>query len=78
MNVQFLGIILTVLRLEVSVFDVCITNQFQITFSRRGGGVDPIVEVTVHVNSKEENSFVPITSQNSVSVVAKVTFLIFL
>jgi hypothetical protein len=66
--------ILTVHRLEVSVYNVCIANQFQITFARRE--VDPLVEVTV--NSKEEHSFVPITSKNSVSVVAKVTFLIFL
>jgi hypothetical protein len=37
------------LRLEVSI----ITNQFQTTFARGGGG-DPFVKVTV--NSKEENS----------------------
>jgi hypothetical protein len=44
---------LTVLRLEVSVYNVYITNQFQTTFTRGGGG-DPLVEVTV--NSKEEIS----------------------
>jgi hypothetical protein len=35
---RFLGIILRVLRLEVSVFNVYITNQFQTTFARVGGG----------------------------------------
>jgi hypothetical protein len=44
---RFLGIILGVLRLEVSVYNVYITYQFQTTFA-------PLVEVTV--NSKEENS----------------------
>jgi hypothetical protein len=35
---SFLGIILKVLRLEVSVYNVFITNQFQTTFARGGGG----------------------------------------
>ncbi len=35
---RFLGIILRVLRLEVSVYNVYITNQFQTTFSAGGGG----------------------------------------
>ncbi len=35
---RFLGIILTVFRLEVSVFNVYITNQFHTTFARGGGG----------------------------------------
>ncbi len=46
-----------VLRLEVSVYNFYITNQFSnhIFFARGGGGGgDPLVEVTV--NSKEENS----------------------
>jgi hypothetical protein len=47
---RFPGIILRVLRLDVSVYNVYITNQFQL----RGRGVNPLVEVTV--NSKEENS----------------------
>jgi hypothetical protein len=54
---RFLGIILTVLRLQVSVYNVYVTNQFQTTFALGwgGGGVEnPLVEVTV--NSKEENS----------------------
>ncbi len=50
--------------------------QTNLKFLLLGGGADPLEEVTV--NNKEENSFVPITSKNSVSVVAKVTFLIFL
>jgi len=40
LSLRFLGIILRVLRLEVSVFNVYITNQFQITFdfwSSEGG-----------------------------------------
>jgi hypothetical protein len=35
---RFLGIILRVLRLEVSVYDVYVTNQFHTTFARGGGG----------------------------------------
>ncbi len=43
------------LRLEVSVCNAYIANQFQPTFPRGGGGGgDPLVEVAV--NSKEENS----------------------
>jgi hypothetical protein len=33
-----MGIILRVLRLEVSVYNVYITNQFQTTFAQGGGG----------------------------------------
>jgi hypothetical protein len=38
---RFLGTILGVLRLEVSLYNVYITNQFQATFAQgeRGGGV---------------------------------------
>jgi hypothetical protein len=36
-SLRFLGIILRVLRLEVSVYNAYITNQFQTTFSRGGG-----------------------------------------
>jgi hypothetical protein len=46
---RFLGIILRVLRLEVSVNNIYITNKFQTTFARGA-----LVEVTV--NSKEKNS----------------------
>jgi hypothetical protein len=46
-SLRFLGIILRFLRLEVSVYNVYITNQFQTTFA-------PLGEVTV--NSKDENS----------------------
>jgi hypothetical protein len=35
---RFLGIILRVLRLEVTLFSVYITNQFQTTFAHGGGG----------------------------------------
>jgi hypothetical protein len=56
-SLRFLGIILRVLWPEVSAYDVCITDQFQITFAQG------VVEVTA--NSKEENS-IPITSKNSV------------
>jgi hypothetical protein len=52
MLLTFLGIILRVL--EVSVYNDYSTNQFQTTFAREGGGVNPSIEVTV--NSKEENS----------------------
>jgi hypothetical protein len=34
---RFLGIILRVLRLEVSVYNVYITNQFQTTFAQGEG-----------------------------------------
>ncbi len=37
-SLRFLGIILRVLRLEVSEINVYITNQFQTTFAQRGGG----------------------------------------
>ncbi len=55
-SLRFLGIILRVLRLQVSVYKYYFTNSFQITFfCSRGEGGNPLVEVTV--NSKEENSW---------------------
>ncbi len=52
---RFPRILLLVLRLEISVYNVYITNQFQTTFAQGDGGAkNPLVEVTV--NSKEENS----------------------
>jgi hypothetical protein len=51
---RFLGIILKVLRLEVSAYKGYITKQFQATFAGEGGGGDQLVEVTV--NSKDEKS----------------------
>ncbi len=49
-------IILRVLRLEVSVYNVVYnTNQFQTTFPQGGGGgrgENPLVEVTVNSNEK--------------------------
>jgi hypothetical protein len=52
-SLRCMGIILRVIRFEVSFYYVYITNPFQTTFAHGGGG-KPIVEVTV--NSKEENS----------------------
>jgi hypothetical protein len=37
-SLRFLDIILRVLRHEDSVYNVYITNQFQVTFAQRGGG----------------------------------------
>jgi hypothetical protein len=51
-SLRFLGIILRVLRLEVSVYNVYITNQFKATFVRGGGLL---------------RFFDPITSKNSAS-----------
>ncbi len=74
-SLRFLGIILIVLRLEVSIYSVYITNLFQTTFARGEGGGEgeqnPLVEVTV--NNKEENSydFVLTTFKNSASVVSQ-------
>ncbi len=39
MSVQFLGIILRVIRLEVSVYNIYITNQSQTTVAQGGWGV---------------------------------------
>jgi hypothetical protein len=41
---RFLGIILRVLRLEVSVHNVYITNQFQSTFAQGDGGLKSVVD----------------------------------
>jgi hypothetical protein len=48
---MFLGIILRVLRLEVSVYNVYVQTSFKPVL------FNPLVEVTV--NSKGENSFFP-------------------
>ncbi len=53
-SLRFLGIILRVLRLEVSVYNVYITNQFQPTFAQGGGGGEYLLE-EMTVNRKEEN-----------------------
>jgi hypothetical protein len=50
-SLRFLGIILSVLRLVVSVYNVYMINQLKTSFAQ---GDDPLVEVTV--NSKEEKS----------------------
>jgi hypothetical protein len=53
---KFLGIILRVLRLEVSVYNVYITNQFQTTFAQGEGRVKI---VTVNSRSKTLKTFCP-------------------
>ncbi len=58
-SLRFLGIILKLLKIEVSLYDVYITNHLQTTFAHGGKGwgskiQNPLVEVTV--NSKEEKS----------------------
>ncbi len=59
-SLRFLDIILRVLTLEVSIYNVYITNQFQTTVAQGVG---------VKSYSKEENSldFVPITYKDSAS-----------
>ncbi len=57
---RFLGIILRVDRLEVSVYNVYITNQFQTTFLLKGGeGVKSLSRGDYEMNSKEETLFRP-------------------
>jgi hypothetical protein len=66
---RFLGIDLRVLRLEVSVYNVYVTNQFQTTFTQggRGRGV-MLIEVTVHSKEKKtRKTSAPIMSKNSAS-----------
>jgi hypothetical protein len=63
-------VILRVSRLEVSVFNVYITNQFQTTSTQGGeGGVKSVSSGGNASGGKEENSytFVPMTSKNSAS-----------
>jgi hypothetical protein len=85
---RFLGIILRVLRLEVSVYNVYITNQFQTTFAQREGSkiktVVPIMSknsASVHINclhrtkmSKDDPAFSPVvgTGSNSHPKLAKI------
>ncbi len=45
-SLRFLGIILRVVKHEVSVHNVYITNKFRTTFNQGGRGVKPLVEVT--------------------------------
>jgi hypothetical protein len=55
-----MGIILRVLRLEVSVYNVYITDQFQTTFTRGGGGgVNPLEEVAVYCKEENLEDFCP-------------------
>ncbi len=64
-SLRFLGIVLKVLRLKVSVYNVY--TSFKQLMLRGGGGGDPLVEGTV--NSKEETlkTFVSNMSKNSAS-----------
>ncbi len=52
------------LRLEVSVYYVYVTNQFQATFAR---GVRGVGGVTVNSKEKTLKAYVTITSKNSAS-----------
>ncbi len=63
-SLRFLGIILRVLRLEVSVYNVYISKKHVSNHFARGGGGNLLVEVTA--NSKEGQLIVvSITSKNS-------------
>ncbi len=44
-SLRFLGIILRGLRIEVSVYNVYITNNFQPTFAGGGGGGDKSINI---------------------------------
>jgi hypothetical protein len=60
--------ILRVLRLEVSVYNVHITNQFQTTLLKGGGGgVNQLLEVTVKSKNENSEDFCPIHVKNSAS-----------
>jgi|688.fasta_scaffold1104142_1 hypothetical protein len=70
---MFLEIVLRILRLEVSVYNVYITNQFQITFAQAGKmGKIHIRGDCEYQGGKFFQNFVPITSKNSASVHSKV------
>ncbi len=58
-SLRFLDIILRVLRLEVSVYNVYITKQFQTTFAQGRG--NPLVDVSVN------KRFFPVTFKNLAS-----------
>jgi hypothetical protein len=69
---MFLGIILRVVRLEVSVYNVYISNQFRTSFEPillLGGGGNSSVKMTV--NSKTLKTFVLISSKNLASGIAR-------
>jgi hypothetical protein len=51
---MFLGIILRVLRLKVSIYNVYLHHKPVSNHFCGGGGIKSVIEVTV--NSKEENS----------------------
>ncbi len=55
-SLRFLGIIVRALRLEVSVQNVSITKQFQITFARGGGGGIPSPIASKNSASMPEDS----------------------
>ncbi len=66
-SLRFLGLILRVLRLEVFVYNVYITNQFQPTFAHRGLGAKSISRGDCEYEAKLLKLLSPITSKNSVS-----------
>ncbi len=64
-SLRFLGIILKVLRLEVSLYNVYITKQFQSFFAQGVEGGKSVGEVTARRKTLE--TFVPISLKNSAS-----------
>jgi hypothetical protein len=59
-SLRFLDVILRVLRLEVSTYNLYISNQFQTTFARGGGGgLKTVVEVTVNSKGEDCKDFCP-------------------
>ncbi len=64
-SLRFPGIILKVLRLEVSLYNVYITKQFQSFFAQGVEGGKSVVEVTAKRKTLE--TFVAILLKNSVS-----------
>jgi hypothetical protein len=69
-----MGIILRVLRLEVSVYNVYITNQFQITFAQGGwgGGGGESVNRGDCGRRKTLKTSVPTTSKSLASDLAQI------
>ncbi len=67
-SLRFLGIILRVLSLEVFVYNVYNTNQFQPTLLGGWGGEGKSVSRCVYIARKKIlKTFVPIMSKNSAS-----------
>jgi hypothetical protein len=76
-SLRFLGIILSVLRLEVSVYNVYIKKKFSNHFCSKEGGVKRWLWIARRTILTIHKTFVPISSKNSASVdMAYCTFLI--